>query len=56
MIKNGYYYFEFDIELDVDVLRSIIYVVYISQHIRFDRVCRHMTGLNARNIYSSPKV
>ena len=35
--------------LDGDVPCRSSYVVYISQYIRFARVCSHMIGLNARN-------
>ena len=45
--------FDFDIVnasfLDGDVLRRPSYGVYISQPIRFARVCRHESGFNARN-------
>ena len=45
--------FEFDIVnfpfLDGDVLRRASYGVYISQLIRFARVCNHVTDFNARN-------
>ena len=35
--------------LDGDVLRRASYGVYISQLIRFARVCNHVTDFNARN-------
>ena len=35
--------------LDGDVPRPTSYGVYISQLIRFARVCSHVTDLNARN-------
>ena len=35
--------------LDVDVPRRASYGVYISQLIRFARVCNHVTDFNARN-------
>ena len=35
--------------LDGDVPRHASYGVYISQLIRFDRVCNHVTDFNARN-------
>ena len=45
--------FDFDIVnfpfLDGDVPRSIFYGVYISQLIRFARVCSHVADFNARN-------
>ena len=45
--------FDFDIVnfpfLDVDVPRRASYGVYISQLIRFARVCNHVTDFNARN-------
>ena len=45
--------FDFDIAnfpfLDGDVPRRPSYGVYISQLIRFDRVCSHVDDLNARN-------
>ena len=37
--------------LDGDVPRRASYGVYISQLIRFARVCNHVTDFNARNIY-----
>ena len=36
--------------LDGDVPRRVSYGVYISQLIRFPRVCNHVVDLNARNI------
>ena len=45
--------FDFDIVnfpfLDGDVPRRASYGVYISQLIRFARVCNHVTDFNARN-------
>ena len=45
--------FDFDIInfpfLDGDVPRRASYGAYISQLIRFDRVCNHVTDFNARN-------
>ena len=45
--------FDFDIVkfpfLDGDVPRSISYGVYVSQLIRFARVCCHVADINARN-------
>ena len=45
--------FDFDIVnfpfLDVDVPRRASYGVYISQLIRFGRVCNHVADFNARN-------
>ena len=45
--------FNFDIVnfpvLDGDVPRSTSYAVYISQLIRFARVCSHVADFNARN-------
>ena len=45
--------FDFDIVnfpfLDCDVFRRASYGVYISQLIRFARVCNHVTDFNARN-------
>ena len=45
--------FDFDIVnfpfLDCDVPRCASYSVYISQLIRFARVCNHVTDFNARN-------
>ena len=45
--------FDFDIVnfpfLDGDVLRRASYGVYISQLIRFAKVCNHVTDFNARN-------
>ena len=45
--------FDFDIEnfpfLDGDVPRRASYGVYISQLIRFARVCNHVTDFNTRN-------
>ena len=45
--------FDFDIVkfpfLDSDVPRRASYGVYISQHIRFARVCNHVADFNARN-------
>ena len=45
--------FDFDIVnfpfLDGDVRRRASYGVYISQLIRFARVCNHVTDFNARN-------
>ena len=45
--------FDFDIVnfpfLDDDVSRRASYGVYISQLIRFARVCNHVTDFNARN-------
>ena len=45
--------FDFDIVnfpfLDGDVLRSFSYGVYISQLIRFARVCSHVADFNVRN-------
>ena len=45
--------FDFDIVnfplLDDDVPRRASYLVYISQLIRFARVCNHVTDFNARN-------
>ena len=45
--------FDFDIVnspfLDGDVPRRAFYGVYISQYIRFARVCNHVTDFNARN-------
>ena len=45
--------FDFDIVnfsfLDGDVPRPASYGVYISQHIRFARVCNHVADFNARN-------
>ena len=35
--------------LDGDVPRSLSYVVYISQLIRFAKVCSHVTDFNAHN-------
>ena len=44
--------FDFDIVnfpfLEGDVPRRASYVVYISQHIRFARVCNHVTDFNVR--------
>ena len=44
--------FDFDIVnvpfLDVDVPRCASYGVYISQLIRFARVCNHVAGFNTR--------
>ena len=46
-------YFDFDIVnfpfLDGDVPRRPSYGVYISQLIRFARVCRHVDDFNTRN-------
>ena len=46
--------FDFDIEtfpfLDGDVPRRPSYGVYISQLIRFARVCRHAVDFNSRNM------
>ena len=39
--------------LDGDVPRRASYGVYISQLIRFARVCNHVTDFNARNKSSS---
>ena len=45
--------FDFDIVnfpfLDGDVPRRPSYVIYISQLIRFDRVCSHVDDFNTRN-------
>ena len=45
--------FDFDIVnfpfLDGNVPRRASYSVYISQHIRFARVCNHVADFNARN-------
>ena len=41
--------FDFGIILDGDVHRSTFYRVYISQLIRFARVCSHVVDVNARN-------
>ena len=41
--------FDFDIVLDGDVPRRASYGVYISQLIRFARVCSHVANFNARN-------
>ena len=35
--------------LDGDVPRRAFYGVYIVQHIRFARVCNHVTDFNVRN-------
>ena len=47
--------FDFDIVffpfLDGDVPRRASYGVYISQLIRFARVCSHVANFNARNKY-----
>ena len=42
--------------LDGDVPRRASYGVYISQLIRFARVCNHVTDLNARNKCLTPKL
>ena len=51
--KNKRDDFDFDIVnfpfLDGDVPRRASYGVYISQLIRFTRVCNHIADLNARN-------
>ena len=52
--------FDFDIVnfpfLDGDVPRRASYGVYISQLIRFARVCNHVTDFNARNKYLTAKL
>ena len=52
--------FDFDILnfpfLDGDVPRRASYGVYISQLIRFARVCNHVTDFNARNKYLTAKL
>ena len=52
--------FDFDIVnfpfLDGDVPRRASYGVYISQLIRFARVCNHVTDFNARNICLTAKL
>ena len=52
--------FDFDIVnfpfLDGDVPRRAFYGVYISQLIRFARVCNHVTDFNARNKCLTPKL
>ena len=52
--------FDFDIVnfplLDGDVRRRASYGVYISQLIRFARVCNHVTDFNARNKYLTVKL
>ena len=41
--------------LDGDVRRRATYGVYISQLIRFARVCNHVADFNARNKYLTAK-
>ena len=52
--------FDFDIVnfslLDGDVPRRASYGVYISQLIRFARVCNHIADFNARNKYLTAKL
>ena len=52
--------FDFDIVkfpfLDGDVPRRPSYGVYISQLIRFARVCCHVEGFNAHNKYITAKL
>ena len=52
--------FDFDIEdfpfLDGDVPRRTSYGVYISQLIKFARVCSHLTDFNARNTSLTAKL
>ena len=49
--------FDFDIVnfpfLDGDVPRHASYGVYISQLIRFAKVCNHVADFNARNMFNS---
>ena len=51
---------DFDIEnfpfLDGDVPRRASYGVYISQLIRFARVCNHLTNFNARSKFLAAKL
>ena len=42
--------------LDGDVPRSPSYVVYISQLIRFARVCSHADDFNNRNLFLTAKL
>ena len=42
--------------LDGDVLRRASYGVYISQLIRFARVCNHVTDISVRNKYLTAKL
>ena len=42
--------------LDGDVPRSPSYGVYISQHIRFTRVCSNVDDFNKRNLFLTAKL
>ena len=57
--KQDYCYFEILVNfpfLDVDVPRSPTYGVYISQLIRFARVCSNVDEINNRNLFLTAKI